>query len=145
MSIVNCKLTKLHSCFYLFIPGRLLSFSFVVLGSSCCGSSLNQWLAHLIGLTELLVMYIYVVCGLDQAPFFIISESSVHEYESSLRLGYCGIRGGVRFRLPAFHGGGFTYRASSSWDVLCPLAFLVALGVAFGSTLPVKRSLGCGV
>ena len=71
VSIVNCKLTKLHSCFYLFIPGRLLSFSFVVLGSSCCGSSLNQWLAHLISLTELLVMYIYAVCGLDQAPFFI--------------------------------------------------------------------------
>ena len=77
-------------------------------------------------------------------PLFIFhfSESSVHEYESSLRLGYCGIRGGVRFRLPAFHGGGFTYRACSSWDVLCPIAFLVALGVAFGSTLPVKRALG---
>ena len=113
------------------------------------GASLDQCLVHLSingwlissAFTELLVMYIYVVCGLDQA-LFSFSESSVHEYESSLRLGYCGIRGGVRFRLPAFHGGGFMYRASSSWDVLCPLAFLVALGVAFRSTLPVKRSLG---
>ena len=84
------------------------------------------------------------LCGLwsRPSPFCHFSESSIHEYESSLRLGYCGIRRGVRFRLPAFHGGGFTYRACSSWDVLCPIAFLVALGVAFGSTLPVKRALG---
>ena len=34
-------------------------------------SSLDQWLAHLIGLFRTLVMYFYVVCGLDQAPFFI--------------------------------------------------------------------------
>ena len=70
--IVNCKLTNLHSCFISFIPGLLLSFFlFYFLGSSFRGSSLDQWLAiHLIGLIELLVMYIYVVCGLDQAPFY---------------------------------------------------------------------------
>ena len=33
--------------FYLFIPGLLLSFSFVVLGSSFRGSSLDQWLVYL--------------------------------------------------------------------------------------------------
>ena len=71
VSIVNFKLTKLHSCFYLFIPGRLLSFSFVVLGSSCCGSSLDQRLAHLIGLQR---TFSHVhLCGLwsRPSPFFI--------------------------------------------------------------------------
>ena len=74
---------KLHSCFILFIPGLLLSFSFVVLGFSFRGSSLDQWLVHLLingwlissAFKELLVMYIYAVCGLDQALFSFQSMS----------------------------------------------------------------------
>ena len=48
------------------------------------------------------------------------------------------IRGEVRSRLQNFSGGGFMYRVAVTRGV--PMSdFLVALGVAFGSTLAVKR------
>ena len=140
VTIVNCKTTKFYSSFILFLPGLLLSISFVVLGSSLCGSTLDQWLfIHLIGHNTTFSHVLFKWSVVSTMPFFHFI-SSVHE--SSLMLGYCDIRGGVRLCLPAFHGGGFTYRACSFVGRPILLALLVALGVAFGSTLPVKRSLG---
>ena len=90
VTIVHCKSPLYFTVVYLFIPGLLLSFSFVILGSSLRGSSLDQWLViHFIGhyITLSHVLFILVVCGLDQPLLFPCSVSSVHLMSLLLRLG----------------------------------------------------------
>ena len=62
-------------------------FSFVVLGSSLCGSYLDQWLViHLIGhyITFSHVLFKWFV--VSTKPFFHFRESSVHESSAQARV-----------------------------------------------------------
>ena len=138
MTIAHCKPTIFHSCFILFIPGLLLSFSFVILGSSLRGSSLDQWLViHFIGhyLHTLGMHYLYKWSVVLTNPFCL-------RYPLSIWWVFCSDSGAVSI---------YTWRGTvpppdisreeglrtglQSQEVFPMSDLLVALGIAFGSTL----------
>ena len=124
MTIAHCKPTIFHSCFILFIPGLLLSFSFVILGSSLRGSSLDQWLViHFIGHYILLGMhYSYKWSVVSTNPFLL----STYTWRDTVPPPDISPEEGLRIGL-------------QSLGVFPRSDLLVALGFAFGSTLPVNR------
>ena len=138
-----CKPTIFHSCLFCLSLAfcLLLSFSFVILGSSLRGSSLDQWLVvHFIGhyITFSHMYYLYKWSVVSTKSFFPCGDSPVHLMSLLSGSGGCSTytwRGTVRLQI--FLRRRVYVLCCSHWGCfLCPISWLLwglLLGVCYQS------------